>query len=79
VDPREQLLVDERPWQTVVGAGERADAGGRIRAAEDDHGAVGNDAAIERLRVPQHEDVGIRRARKLLGALIRDHIESVVA
>ena len=79
VDPREQLLVDERPREAVVGAGERAHPGRRIRAAEHDHRAVGHDAAVERLGVPEHEDVGIRRARQLLGALAGDDVEAVVA
>ena len=79
VDAREQLLVDERARQAVVGAGERAHAGCRIRAAEHDHRAVGHDAPVERIGVSEHEHVGIRRARQLLGALAGDHVEAVVA
>src|SRR5207253_6137833 len=79
VDPREQLLVDERTRKTVVGAGERAHTGRRIRAAQDDHRAVEHDAAVERLGVPEHEDVGVRRAWQLLGTRARDDVEAVVA
>ena len=79
MDAREQLLVDERPRQAVVGARQRAHAGRRIGAAEHDHRAVGDDAAVERLRVAEDEDVGIRRARQLLGPLARDDVEAVVA
>ena len=79
VDAREQLLVDERPREAVVSPGERAHPGRRIRAAEHDHGTVGHDAAIERLGIPEHENVGIRRARQLLGALAGDDVKAVVA
>ena len=79
MDPREQLLVDERPGQAVVGAGERAHAGCGIRTAEHDHRAIGDDRAIERLGVAEHEQVGIRRARQLVGALAGDDVEPVVA
>jgi hypothetical protein len=79
VDPRQQLLVDERTRKTVVGAGQRAHAGRRIRAAQHDHGTVGHDASVERIGVPEHEDVRIRGARQLLRALARDDVEAVVA
>ena len=79
MDPRQQLLVDEGPRETIVRPGERAHPGRRIRAAEHDHRAVRHDAAVERRRVPEHEDVGIRRAGQLLGALAGDNVEAVVA
>ena len=79
VDARKQLLVDERARQAVVGAGERADAGRGISAAQHDHRAVGHDAAVERVGVTENEDVGIRRARQLLGPLAGDDVETVVA
>src|SRR4051812_31751075 len=79
MDPRQQLLVDEGPRQAIVRPGKRAHPGRRIRAAEHDHRAVGHDTAVERLRVPEHEYVGIRRAGQLLGALTRDDVEAVVA
>ena len=79
MDPRNELFVDERARQAVVGAGERPYAGRRIGAAEHDHGTVGNDAAVERLCVPEQQDVGIGRARQLLGPFARDDVEAVVA
>ena len=79
VDPREQLLVDERARQTVVGTCERPYAGRGVGATEHDHRAVGHDAAVERAGVPEQEDIGIGRARQLLGALARHHVEAVVA
>ena len=78
VDPSQQLLVDEGARETVVGPGKRAHAGRRIRAAEHDHRAVRYHAAIERLGVPEEQDVGIRRTRQLLGTLAGDDVEAVV-
>ena len=79
VDPREQLLVDERPCQAVVRARERAYAGCGVHAAEHDHRAVGDDSTIERLGVAEDEHVGIRRAWELLRAFVGDDVEPVVA
>ena len=78
MDARQQLLVDERAREAIVGAGQRPNAGGRIRAPEHDHGTVGHDATVERIGVPEHEQVGIRGARQLLGTLARDDLEAVV-
>jgi hypothetical protein len=78
VDACEQLLVDERTRQAIVGAGERADARSRIRAAEHDHRAIRNDAAVEGIGIAEHEHVGIGRARQLLGSFAGDDVEAVV-
>ena len=58
---------------------ERAHARRRIGAAEHDHGAVGDEAAVERVGVAEEEDVGVGGARQVLGALVREHVEAVVA
>ena len=79
VDAREQLLVDERPREAVVRVLERPDARRRIRAAEDDDRTVGDEAAGERVGIAEEQHVGIGGARQLLGALIREDVEAVVA
>jgi hypothetical protein len=79
VDPREQLLVDERPRQAVVGAGERAHPRGGIRAAEDDDRAVGHEPAVERVGVAEDEHVRVGCPRQLLRPLVCENVEAVVA
>ncbi len=78
VDAREELLVDERPREAVVGVLERAHASRWIGSTEHDHRAVGDEAAVERFGVAEEQDVGVGGARQLLGALVREHVEAVV-
>ena len=77
MDSRDELLVQERPREVVVAAGERADADGRIGVAEHDHRAVRHDATLERGRIAEQEQVGLGRARQLLGSRERQHVEPV--
>ena len=72
-----ELLVDERTGEIVVAALERAYTPERIRIAQDDHWTVTDAAAIERVRVAQHQDVRVRGARKIIGVAEREHVEAV--
>ena len=76
-DPRDELLVRERLRQIVVAPLERAHAQRRVGVAEHDHGTVRHAAALERRRVAEHEDVGLRRARQVVGAAEREDVEAV--
>jgi hypothetical protein len=79
MDAREQLLVDERAREAVVRPGERAHARGGIGAAEDDDGAVRHETAVERVGVAEQQDVRVGRPGDLLGPLVGEHVEAVVA
>ena len=79
MDAGEQLLVDERTRQAVVGARKRPHSRRGIGTAEHDDGAVGHDASVQRPGVPEQEHVWVRGERQLLRALAGDHVEAVVA
>jgi hypothetical protein len=78
-DPGDELLVDERPREIVVAPLERAHLRVGVCASEHDDRAVGDAAAVELLRIAEHEHVRLRRARKVDGARKREHVEAVAA
>jgi hypothetical protein len=79
VDPGQQLLVDERPRETVVCARKGPHPRGGIRSAENDHRAVRHEAAIERVGVSEQQDVRVESPGQLLDPLVGENVEAVVA
>ena len=77
VDPRDELLVDERAGQVVVAALECADLRIWVGPSEHDHGAIRDTAAVELVRIAEHEDVGLRRPREIACAREGQHVEAV--